>query len=59
MAKEARKKEERTARKKGAKAEPRKAKVKGGRDSHKHLERAAERKHPGPGMHHHHHHHHH
>ena len=53
--------EHRMAGKKGEKAEPRAAKVKGGRDSHKHLEHAAEAKHGGkkPGHTHHHHHHHH
>jgi hypothetical protein len=49
---------------KGAKDEPKKAKAKGGRDSHKGreskamMEKAAEKKHPGAGTHHHHHHHH-
>ena len=39
----------------GAKAEPEKAKAKGGK--HAALEEAAEKKHGGKGMHHHHHHH--
>lgn len=54
--------EERRAGRKGARKEPEKAKAKGGRDSHKGLERAAEAKHGGKReghMHHHHHHHHH
>jgi hypothetical protein len=50
--------EEKKAGRKGEKAEPHKDKVKGGKDSHKHLEAAAEKKHGGAGVHHHHHHHH-
>ena len=43
----------------GAKAEPEKAKARGGRDSHKEMEAAAEKKHGGAKVEHHHHHHHH
>ena len=50
--------EESRAGKKGEKKEPEKAKAKDGRDSHKKLEMAAEKKHGGAGTHHHHHHHH-
>lgn len=50
--------EHKRAGRKGEKAEPEKAKAKGGRDSHKGKEAAAEKKHPGKGVHHHHHHHH-
>jgi len=48
-------KEHSKAGKKGEKAEPRKAKAEGGRKA---MEKAAEGKHKGPGVHHHHHHHH-